>query len=87
MDFTPELLWLAICTGFYMHANGFQKKSMSLDEYLKNNKDMKILNLSYNNITSIPSEIVQLVNLEELDLSNNNITSIPKELDLSLTDE
>ena len=36
--------------------------------------------LSGNQLTSIPSEIGQLVNLQGLELSNNQLTSIPPEL-------
>ena len=43
-------------------------------------KDIKVLDLSYNKIISIPPEIGQLVNLQVLNLSNNNLTSIPPEL-------
>ena len=35
---------------------------------------LKILNLSNNEIEKIPEEIIQLINVEQLDLSNNNIS-------------
>lgn len=41
---------------------------------------LKILNLSYNNFTSVPAEVGQLSNLEVLDLSYNNLTGLPYEL-------
>ena len=36
--------------------------------------------LSCNQLTSIPSELGQLVNLKELGLTNNQLTSLPSEL-------
>ena len=44
------------------------------------NKTITILNLSYNELTSIPSEIGNLHNLQELYLSVNKLTSIPSEI-------
>ena len=38
------------------------------------------LDLFYNGLTSLPSEIVQLQNLERLYLHNNNLTSLPSEI-------
>ncbi|MFH0873397.1 MAG: leucine-rich repeat domain-containing protein [Candidatus Komeilibacteria bacterium] len=43
-------------------------------------KNLKILNASYNNMTGVPAEIGQLSNLEELDLSHNQLTGLPYEL-------
>lgn len=42
-------------------------------------KNLKILDLSANGITSLPKEIGNLTSLEKLDLSNNSIGSLPKE--------
>jgi Leucine-rich repeat (LRR) protein len=44
------------------------------------NKDIKILNLSNNNITQLPVEIGQLTQLTELNLCNNNLTQLPVEI-------
>ncbi len=44
------------------------------------NKDIKILILSYNNLTQLPVEIWQLTQLTTLNLSNNNITQLPVEI-------
>lgn len=41
---------------------------------------IRILNLSSNLITSIPSKIGNLINLEELYLDKNNITELPEEI-------
>jgi len=38
------------------------------------------LELSYNDLTTIPSEIGNLASLGELDLSYNELTSIPSEI-------
>jgi DNA modification methylase len=60
---------------------------------VRNVKDLKSLNLSYNRIESIPKDFEKLENLERLNLSNNLIKTIPKniegfqsltELDLSM---
>ena len=44
------------------------------------NKDIKELDLSYNNLTQLPVEIGQLTQLTILYLSNNNITHLPVEI-------
>ena len=40
-------------------------------------KDIKDLDLSYNQLTQIPSVIWQLTQLTELDLSSNQLTQLP----------
>ncbi|EKR53371.1 leucine rich repeat protein [Leptospira interrogans str. UI 12758] len=39
-----------------------------------------MLNLGYNQLTTLPKEIEQLKNLQTLDLNNNQLTTIPKEI-------
>ena len=46
----------------------------------KVNKDIKNLNLAYNNITILPIEIGQLKQSSTLHLTNNNITKLPVEI-------
>lgn len=41
---------------------------------------IKILDLSYNKLTNIPSEISLLINLIKLNLSHNNMNSFPIEI-------
>jgi Leucine-rich repeat (LRR) protein len=42
--------------------------------------DLRVLNLSDNEMTGVPAEIGQLSKLESLDLSNNQLTGLPNEL-------
>jgi len=44
------------------------------------NKDIKELDLRYNNLTQLPVEIGQLTQLTTLDLFNNNLTHLPVEI-------
>ena len=43
-------------------------------------KNLRKLNLSYQELTSTPVELFQLKNLEELVLSSNKITTLPPEI-------
>jgi Leucine-rich repeat (LRR) protein len=43
-------------------------------------KKLRVLNLSYNNITELPAEISELANLEVLNVSHNHLTSLPSDL-------
>ena len=47
-------------------------------------KTLKYLDFSYNSLTSIPTEIVNLTNLTSLNFSSNQLTSIPSEIGLLL---
>ncbi|KAL7718057.1 Leucine-rich repeat containing protein [Entamoeba marina] len=44
--------------------------------------NLKILNISYNNITVLPESITKLSLIRNFDVSNNNITSLPKPISL-----
>jgi hypothetical protein len=44
------------------------------------NKDIKHLDVGYNNLTQLPVEIGQLTQLTTLDLNSNNITQLPVEI-------
>ncbi|MDP3533514.1 MAG: leucine-rich repeat domain-containing protein [Alphaproteobacteria bacterium] len=70
----------------------YGNKIATLPTSIKNLKKLKILNISYNNITFLPNEIGNLKNLTNLDLSANQLTILPnvignlnnlKELNLS----
>lgn len=43
-------------------------------------ENLRVLDVSDNNMTAVPAEIGQLKNLEELDYSNNAVTGLPLEL-------
>ncbi|MBR8827889.1 MAG: leucine-rich repeat domain-containing protein, partial [Gomphosphaeria aponina SAG 52.96 = DSM 107014] len=44
------------------------------------NNNLTELNLSYNQLSSLPSEITNLTNLTRLDLSDNQLSSLPSEI-------
>src|SRR5271156_3318991 len=65
--------------------DNYKKYSILNNFLLKNNQDnvniiIRILNVSYNQLQTIPKELGQLASLQELYLSNNQIQTIPKEL-------
>jgi Leucine-rich repeat (LRR) protein len=43
-------------------------------------KNLETLNLNYNRIEKLPSEIGDLENLEKLGLSNNNLQNLPESI-------
>lgn len=52
----------------------------ALSGEIRNLKNLKVLNVSNNQMTGVPAEIGQLSKLEALDLSNNKLTGLPYEL-------
>lgn len=52
----------------------------SLPAEVRQLKNLKVLNLSHNQMTGVPAEIGQLSGLEVLDLSYNQLTGLPYEL-------
>ena len=53
---------------------------------LKNPKNVIKIDLSYNNLTTVPENIFSsLTQLQELDLSNNNLTTLPDNIFNNLT--
>ena len=55
-------------------------KKISDIRWIWNFKNLTTLNLWYNNISNLPSEIWRLSNLRKLVLSNNKLTSLPNEI-------
>ncbi|EMM76696.1 leucine rich repeat protein [Leptospira santarosai str. 2000030832] len=51
-----------------------------LAEALQNPKDVRILDLSENQLTTLPKEIGKLQKLQELYLSGNQLTTLPREI-------
>lgn len=60
----------------------FKEKSTfyNLNKAIKNPDDVTRLDLSTQNLTSFPVEILKMKNVKHLDLSNNTITHIPFEI-------
>ena len=52
----------------------------SIQAEIRHLQNLKVLNVSNNQMTGIPAEIGQLHNLQVLDLSNNKLTGLPHEL-------
>ena len=52
----------------------------ALEKALANPAEVMELNLRYNELTSLPSEIWQMTNLERLNLGYNELTSLPSEI-------
>src|ERR1700678_2774038 len=65
--------------------NNYKKYSILNNFLLKNNQDsvniiIRVLNVSYRQLHTIPKELGQLASLQILDLDNNQLQTIPKEL-------
>jgi cell division protein FtsI/penicillin-binding protein 2 len=56
------------------------KKFTSIDEALKTPEIACILDLSKNDINSLPDDITKLINLNTINLSNNNFNKFPTQL-------
>lgn len=67
-------------TGTVMLDLSHNRLEGSLQAEIRFLKNLKTLDLSYNNFTGVPAEIGQLSNLEVLNLSHNKITGLPYEL-------
>src|ERR1700677_2436862 len=65
--------------------DNYKKYSILNNFLLKNNQDsvniiIRVLNVRYRQLQTVPKELSQLANLQRLDLSNNQLHIIPKEL-------
>src|SRR6202522_2694419 len=65
--------------------DNYKKYSILNNFLLKNNQDsvniiIRVLNVSYRQLQTIPKELGQLASLLRLDLDNNQLQTIPKEL-------
>lgn len=56
------------------------KRFTSLDEALKNVDIACVLDLSNQNLTTVPETIIQLTKLNDLDLSKNSLNTFPSQL-------
>ena len=65
--------------------DNYKKYSILNNFLLKNNQDsvniiIRVLNVSYKQLQTVPKELGQLASLQELYLKNNKLQTIPKEL-------
>src|SRR3989339_98890 len=56
------------------------KLTGSLQAEVRHLQNLRVLNMSNNQLSGVPAEIGQLSKLEILDLSNNQLTGLPNEL-------
>jgi Leucine-rich repeat (LRR) protein len=83
-------LFIGLLSGFFtaqgqsklLNEEELDKEHMylSLNTALKNPTKVYKLNLSRQNLTTIPAEVYSFVNLQRLDMSYNNLTEVPKEI-------
>ena len=65
--------------------DNYKKYSILNNFLLKNNQDsvniiIRVLNVNYKQLQTVPKELGQLASLQELSLPNNQLQTIPKEL-------
>ena len=58
-----------------------QKRSISHQDTLGKLKELRLLDLSFNQLTSLPEEIGQLSNLWALYLLDNQLSSLPRSIE------
>ena len=60
-----------------------EKKFATFDDIfkLKNKLDIVLIDCSDNNLTVIPEELCDLINLEQFHFENNKITAFPQNID------
>ncbi|EJP12921.1 leucine-rich repeat domain-containing protein [Leptospira interrogans] len=73
------LIFVCFLTEFQAEED-YKGSYTNLTEALKNPKDVRILYLSHNQLTTLPEEIGQLQNLQTLLLNYSQLTTLPKEI-------
>ncbi len=65
---------------FEIQSEDIQKPYKNLTKALQNSSNVRVLDLSFQNLTTFPKEIGQFKNLQRLDLSGNELTVLSKEI-------
>jgi internalin A len=64
----------------FLQNKPYQQILLKIKEYCGKWQNLTSLNISNNQLTSLPSEIAKLKNLTILDINNNQLTSLPLEI-------
>lgn len=79
--FFNKIILISFCFLFELQAQPKEEIIyQNLSVALKTPNEVRILDLSRKQLTTLPKEIGQLVNLERLNLRDNKLTNLPEEI-------
>ncbi|ASV09311.1 hypothetical protein B2G50_12300 [Leptospira interrogans serovar Canicola] len=80
-SFFNKIILISFCFLFELQAQPKEEIIyQNLSVALKTPNEVRILDLSRKQLTTLPKEIGQLVNLERLNLRDNKLTNLPEEI-------